>query len=275
MEIRENQTYQNVQIFSGQNHKKESVQDQKEREDNKKQSQEIIKGNELNLIGQKESFLKELLAQRAALKVQLDQFEKDLKVDDRLLEHAFKKDTLLQDAKTNQDEVLKINSLKKDLKESLGIEDDSQEQKDLELLEKKAKGDEELTEEELKRVANMGPLTEYQQAALEYISMADIFLERSEDAAKKSENEARTITAIKLGLLKSSPMVKAKEEAEEILAKVDKEIQQAIVQELKNKVDENIEIVPEDQLLMNPQALFKKRKLTEEDLKGLAVDEQI
>ena len=68
-----------------------------------------------------------------------------------------------------------------------------------------------------------------------------------------------TITAIKLDLLKSNPMLDAKKEAEDIMKKVDYEIQTALIKEIKNKVDENLNIDPNNPILLDPQSLVDQK----------------
>jgi hypothetical protein len=181
----------------------------------------------------------------------------------------------LQEGGLNQGEADRLEKLKEDLKSSYGVEDNSKEQKDLELLEKAKIRKEALTQEERDRLSQMGPLTEYQEAAFEYSKDQVEFKDRAEAAAEDYFNENRTITAMKLEMLKDDPMVDAKKDAEELLDKVDAEIQQAMIEEIKNRVNENLDIDPNSSILDNPQALINQKKVTEEDLKGLAVDEKV
>lgn len=234
-----------------------------------------IKADGLKLAGDTNSKLKQLFGQKTALKVVLDQFGRDMKVDDAIQGHVDSQEDYLKEASLNQDQIQRLNALKKDLKESFAIEDDSQEQKDLELLEKEVNTPEKLTKEEKARIASMGELTQYQKASLDYTSMAAEFQSRADKAVNQYVNEIRTVDAIKLGLLKDNPMVDAKKEAEDILTKVDEEIQLAIIDEIKNKVNENLEIDPNKNILTDPQSLIDQKKVTEEDLKGLAVDEKV
>jgi hypothetical protein len=243
-------------------------------EDSKKKTSGTINASELNIPGNKNSTLKELLAKRAAIKVQMDQFEKDLNVADEIKTHADKRDSLQKEASSHQGEVNRINGLKNDLKETYGVEDNSDEQKNLELLEKQIATPEALTTEERDKIKNMGELSEYQEAALEYDAMAGIWQDRADQAMEDSINEDKSIEGIKLGLLKTHPMLDAKKEAEGILKKTDDEIQVAILDELKNKVNENLDIDPDKSILTELQSLVDNKKVTEEDVKGLAVDEK-
>jgi hypothetical protein len=273
MEVKSLQTNTEVKTYTtdGSNAAAEKLNKTDEKKD--KKSKENINAGELNLPGPKESKLKQLLAKKNALKVQLDQFDKDIDMDDKIKGHAENRDAYLKEADTNQKEVNRLNGLKEELKETYAVEDDSREQKDLELLEKRDLGKETLTKEEEDRLANMGPLTDYQKQALDYDKAVAEFQKRADNARNDSINENSTITAIKLELLKDSPMVEAKKAAEEILKDVDDDIQKAMIEEIKKKVNENLDIDPNQQL--DPKTLVDQKKVTEEDLKGLAVDEKV
>jgi hypothetical protein len=234
----------------------------------------IIQASDLNLAGTQDTGLKKLLGQRAALQIQLSQFEKEIELDDTIQEHAANRETLLEEAGTNQGQVRRLNGLKSELKEACNIDDDSTEQQDFLILEKKLlKKD--LTKDEQERLANMGPMTEYQKAALEYSNMANIYQKRADEAVERAYQESGMITAIKLERLKTHPMADANELAEDLLKQVDEEVKQTLAQEVMNRVKDNLDIVEEDLLLNNPQLLVEKKKVTEEDLKGLAVDQKV
>ena len=234
----------------------------------------MVQASNLNLVGTQDSGLKKLLGQKAALQIRLSQFDKDLELDDTIQGHAANREALLEEAGANQDQVRRLNQLKSDVKESYNIDDDSTEQQDLLLLEKEL-SKKDLTKEEQARLDNMGPLTEYQKVALEYSGMANIYQKRADDAVEGAYQESGMISAIKLERLKSNPMAEANEQAEELLKQVDDEVKKTLAQEVMTRVKDNLDIVEEDQLLNNPQALIEKKKVTEEDLKGLAVDQKV
>jgi hypothetical protein len=244
------------------------------RNKNKSETTGSIKAGELNLQDGNGWTIKELFAQRAALKIQLDQYENDTRLDGVIQEHIDMKASLREGSDADQSQVNRLESLKGDLKKTYGVEDGSTEQKDYLILEKQAL-EKELTDEEQNRLVNMGPMTDYQNAAMEYTKMEKEFIKRINKATNDYFNENRSITAIKLGRLKDSPMVDAKKEAEDLLKKVDGEIQKSLVEELKNRVNDNLDIDPNASILDNPKTLIDQKKATEEDLKGLAVDEKV
>lgn len=184
-------------------------------------------------------------AQEKALKVVGDAFDNDKKIDDDLKErrnHISKLSETIGDAKS---QILEFEKRKLDLKESYGIEDDSQEQKDLELLEKESASKKigsnvELSKEEEEQLSEIhkAGLTEYQDRCLEL----DKYVAASRDVVKESEKkiivENATITGIKLERLKSSPMVDAVKEAEGILDAASDEITGMLLDEAKEHIDE-------------------------------------
>lgn len=257
---------------SGNNNEDKVAQKQDQKPENGKTN--VINASDLNLAGTQDSELKKLLGQKAALQIKLGQFTKELEVDDLIQNHAANRDALQEEAGTNQEQVKRLNQLKSELKETCNIDDDSKEQQDFLILEKKALN-KDLTKEEQARLDNMGPMTQYQAAALEYSKMADIYQKRADDALDKSYQEGKTISAIKLGRVKSHPMVDANQQAEDLLKQVDEEVKKALSQEVMDRVKDNLSLDEEDQLLNNPQALIEKKKVSEEDLKGLAVDQLV
>lgn len=234
-----------------------------------------LQASKLNLVGAQDSVLKKLQAQKVALKNRIAQFEIDSKTDHRLKEHADNRNSFHKEALSYQKEVKRLDELKNDMKESFGVQDDSEEQKDLELLEKQAKGTEPLSDEELDRLENMEPLTEYQNKALKFEEMADDWRKMAEDAGNKAIDENRSIISIKLALLKKHPMLDAKQESEAFVKQVDDEIMKEITEEIKEKVDDNLENDTDNQMLTNPQTRIEDNKFIEEELKGLSVNEQI
>jgi len=271
-------TYQNTNYTKAENTTIKvngAEKDSKTQVDSKKTETNVIDASEINLVGKQDSKLKNLFAKKAAWEVQMEQFEKDSMINDSINEHGKNRENYLNEAYTNNTEVNRLMGLKADLKETYAVEDDSQEQQDLELLEKKFDNKNTFTQEEKDRLANMGPLTDYQKAAMEYKAMAKVFKDRADSAAEGAKNENKTITAIQLESLKVHPMVDAKKDAEEMLNQVNEEIQKSLLDEIKNRVDENLNVDPNKSILDDPQALINQKKATEEDLKGLAVDEKV
>jgi hypothetical protein len=235
---------------------------------------EVIQASDLTLVDNQDTALQKLFGQKAALQIRLDQFAKELGLDDEIQGHADNRETLLEEAGSDQREAGRLKELQADLKDTFGIDDESTEHQDFLILEKKQLN-KELTSEEQERLKQMGSMTEYQKEALSYSNMIDTFQKRADKSAKSAIIESKIIVSMKLERLKSHPMADANEQAEDLLKQVDDEIKKTLAQEVANRVKENLNLPEEDLLLNNPQALVEKKKVIEEDLKGFAVDEKV
>jgi hypothetical protein len=244
---------------------------------------------------------KKLQSQKQAMKAILDKFNQDHSIDQGLETRREHQKELSADMKLAADQISNISKMKQEAKEAYGITDDSEEQKSLELLEKSMFTTEELTEEEMKQLEAMGPLTEYQKTALRYDAMEEIWKQRVEEAQNGITSETRTITAINVARLKTHPMVDAQKEAAAIIEEASKEVIGIIVQQTKENVDEEQEKkieeaqkqqeaadqakdkksnpveeeILQEQLLMDLKSIADKQKMLEEDIKGIVVDEQV
>lgn len=197
-----------------------------------------IKASELNL--QDNVLTKKLQAHKKAIKTVMDAFSGEQVADDSIRQHQKRAQELTEEANTYLGEINRLNGLKKDLQETSGVDDNSQEQKDLMLLEKKQKG-EALTKDEQKQLSEMGPLTEYQKASLEYSATANVWNKRLEDAKSKTAGENRTVDAIKLAQVKTHTVVDANKTAQDIMDQASKDIVNTLIDEAKDKVDEELE----------------------------------
>ncbi len=152
-------------------------------------------------------------------------------------------------------EVKRVREGRLALKEQYNIADDSQEEKDLRLLEKKADKDAKrpgrrfLTEEEEKRIKEImeaGGPTEYQQKSLEMreegLAAEDIITENT----KAILSEGYYIRTIKGQMLKSQAMLKASDGAQEILKAASREIIKMLEDEVRDNVDKEAEIEKEE-----------------------------
>ncbi len=280
----------------------------------KQQKKGSIYAGNLNMMNQQDDIaMKHVQAQKKAMKSILDQFTKDGAIDDNLAARRIHQSELANEAKAAQEEVGKIQDLRQQLKDSNEIDDNSEEQKNLELLEKSMDASQTLSDDEMEQLKNMGPLTEYQKSALKYNSMEEVWQQRADDALQGITNEGKTIVAIKLELLKIHPMTDAQKEAAEIMDAANKEVIGSIIQESKDHIDEEIEkneeeaekqaekqedsesktedskqnseindsdqlqqaVTTQDKMLRDLKTLIEKEKILDEDVKGITLDEQI
>lgn len=211
-----------------------------------------INMNELN--GKLDSVLmRKQRAQKKAMKVVGDAWAADKKIDLNLEERR----TRIQELKGNIDENMGLidgcNAHKEELRETYEVSADSEEQKDLELLEKRIRSrspkyNVSLTKEEEERLAEIDkkPLTEYQQRALRIdsdISRYDTEIDKAKDEIKAENNAIR---AIKQERLKDHSMVDAQKEAEEIMKDAGKDIIGILAGEAQDHIDEKLEEKIED-----------------------------
>lgn len=134
------------------------------------------------------------------------------------------------------------------MQEEYGVADGSQEQKDLELLEKyqnnmNGSSYDQFSDEELSRLKELqnAPLTEYQKKVLNLNSMkGQVSVE-----ADRKQFEVNALTAsisdATLEQLKSRDMEKASDAADEIMDSANKEILGMLIEEGKNNADEKVE----------------------------------
>ncbi len=200
--------------------------------------------------------MKKKHAQKKALKMINDAWGVDRKIDQSIEEIRGKLDLLQDEFDGYQDAIAEGNAEKESLREEYGVEKDSQEQKDLELLEKQAdsrrmgNGPEgvQLTEEEEKRLAELEdkPLTDYQKRCMEIDKEQEIYENKAAGIERQIEGGNASIRGIKLERLKEvPPMVKARRNADKILKEANKEAISLLTGEAKEHIDKTYEEIEE------------------------------
>lgn len=197
-------------------------------------------------LGQSDLIAKKDKMKKNAMKILTDAFSDDQKIDEGLDKHRSKIADLEKEASQASGEMNRIDELKEALKETYGITEDSTEQKDLELLEKKKSidrglSDAVLTREEKERLKNMGPATEYQQAALEYHDIQLTWQERLSKIRDSITKENQIIESVQLARLKVHPIVDAQKDSKKMIEAAGKELIGGLMEEAKEKIDETIE----------------------------------
>lgn len=186
-------------------------------------------------------------AQQKAMKVVQSAWNSDRSVDEAI---QSRKDHY-KDMESRRDEaqeaVSDINMDKAVLKELYGVSDDSQEQQDLELLEKRQDIQnqltfEPLTEEELNRLAEIdkSPLTEYQQRGLELNRQSVNPRKEVRDLTQMMSAETANIRKIELERLKTHGMVDAQKAAKAIGEAAADEIVASLVGDAVDHMDEKL-----------------------------------
>lgn len=239
----------------------ETVKDQ-EKKQNKSIGKSIFAGN-LNLV--EDSIAKKRKeAQQKAMKIVRNAWESDQSIENSIQERRDDYDKMKkarEEAKTSLD-YIKAN--KEALKEEYGIEDDSEEQKDLELLERFRNG-EKLTDEEKDYLFEIvgKPRTEYQQKVKDLNEEEAKFRNDIEVAESRMQGDLSAIRSIQLEDLKSDPMVKAKKDSADILKSASEEIIGMLKNEAKENIDEEIEEEKEKAKEAAKEKEEKKERLEE------------
>ncbi len=210
-------------------------------------------------IGMQNDFIsmKKQSARKRAMKIINDAWNTDRKIDQGIEEIKGKIELLRGEFAQNQDKIAEGNAKKEQLREEYGVEKDSQEQKDLELLEKQAdsriygNGPEgvQFTEEEEKRLAELEgkPLTEYQKRAMKIHGGQEEYKRNALKIENQIEGANASIRDIKLERLKTvPPMVKAKKKADKILEQASEEVIGLLAEEAKEHIDETYEEIREE-----------------------------
>lgn len=219
----------------------------------KKQEIEKADGQSFMLNGRFDPIeQKKTLAKKQAYKIVKDALARELKMDADVQEYKDHAVRLQADMDRAQEEISMINDRKESLRIESGVEADSEEQKDLELLEKRAayeRGDlsKALTKEESERVKALDErgYTEYQKQALEMEKHKAPY----ENTVNKAQNgiiaDNAVIRGTRLVRLKKDRIRKAQNEKDDMLAAASREVIGMLAAEAKDHMDEKSEEIKE------------------------------
>lgn len=188
-------------------------------------------------------------AQKKAMEFVQNAWNADRKTDQSIAEYESLAQEQKQEIMLNRDKILECRDRKENLRQGYGVEKDSQEQKDLELLERLHYpnngqfADVDFTEEECKRLKELEsePLTEYQQRCLEIDDEERIFQIREGNAESTLEAYNGAVRSIKQERLKHHEMLDAQNNAKKVMDEASKDIQGMIWEEARDQVDETYE----------------------------------
>ena len=207
----------------------------------------VFAGNlgQKGIIGQKRE-----KAQNQAMRLVRDAWGRDQKAAGAIDDMRMEREERLAKVNELRAIIRDIETEKSALQKEYEIDPDSQEQKDLELLEKYQNATDnpgttkyEFTQEELDRLKELQdmPRTEYQKKALKLNGQAKDMKKIVDREEQTAFSLTKSITNAKLEQLKSQDMQKAGEAAEEIHQAVNEEIVDLLLQEGKESVDEKME----------------------------------
>ncbi len=229
---------------------------------------------------------KKYQAQKKAMKLIGDVFNRDNTIDTMVEERKLRISELDKQNKESRSAIKNIEQNREELREAYGVDKDSKEQRDLELLakekESKFKGSNiTLSKDEMEEIAKIkeAGLTDYQKESLSLKEDEGVFADKIYDADNEIKAQNAVIENIKLEKLKDHSMVDVKREANEMLEKETEEIVSLLIEEAKEKIDENSDISKDDMTIEEADRSIKdmmnKMKLMDEDLKGAVVDENL
>lgn len=266
-----------------------------------KESDTIFAGN-LNLnqdpVGERQA-----KAQKDALKEMMDTFSKEHRVDVELQKRHDHIAELEGDIRENLTEIRDLQGRGSALKETYGIEDDSEEEAELNLLKKEAETPLSLTFEEKKQVAAIKErgLTDYQAQSLGFYKR-ELSLEKENEASRQAQYEDNAyIKGVHKARLKQHTMVDSQKVAQDILEEAASEIKGMRVNEAVGHIEEQLKENEEkteqnkdhnkdktadkqSEALKDMHSVILKgeadkrvaeHKMTRDDTKGLACDKQL
>lgn len=187
-------------------------------------------------------------AKKKAMKVVGDAWANEIKIDDDVKGRKDRIKELQSLRREYRDEIEKIEASRGSLREELGIDKNSQEEKDLKLLEKEIDSkmpgsDVKLTDEEQERAFEIrkNGLTEYQERSLEMKDWEVEYVKADYEAKQEMKFQNQVINQTEIDRLKTHAMVDAGKAKEAILDEANKEIMGMLIDEAKDHVDEKTE----------------------------------
>lgn len=187
-------------------------------------------------------------AQKQAMKLIRDAWDSDNKAVSQRDQIAQQKEEKRKEVRECNEELKQIRESKEIARQSYGVDSDSQEQKDLELLEKyqdyqKGVQTDDFSKEEIDRLKELQntPLTDYQTKALQLNAQKDVILNKKDRAQRKVTALTEAAADARLDQLKSQDMQKAQDAADELLDASDKDAFGMLIQDAVDHIDEKQE----------------------------------
>ena len=187
-------------------------------------------------------------AQKQAMKLIRDAWDSDNKAVSQRDQIAQQKEEKRKEVRECNEELKQIRESKEIARQSYGVDSDSQEQKDLELLEKyqdyqKGVQTDDFSKEEIDRLKELQntPLTDYQTMVLQLNAQKDVILNKKDRAQRNVTSLTEAAADAKLDQLKSQDMQKAQDAADELLDASDKDAFGMLIQDAVDHIDEKQE----------------------------------
>lgn len=229
-------------------------------------------------------------AKKKAMKIVGDAFANECKIDNDLDGRRQRVRDMLAENGEAAKEIKVYEDMRIDLRNQYAVDPDSQEEKDLRLLEKELdshRPDSQITltkedYEELERIKKTG-LSEYQQRSLEIRGYEGPAKDTIYNNSIEIKTENAIISSTEIERLKSHTMIDAQDAAEDIMDAASKEIMGMLVDEAKDHIDDEAEKAKEEakekakekeeleeKIEKNKEEKKEKERLTEEILEGVS-----
>lgn len=230
-------------------------------------------------------------AQKQAMKLIGDAWDKDNRRVRKISDLQKMKSDRVSELQTYESRLQDISVRKAEIQEEYGIDSDSQEQKDLELLEKfqdykNGSLEEAFSKEEIARLEQLQdmPRTEYQDKVLAENAAAGVIKQQARQKEMEMMTISQSISTVKDEQLRSQDMLNAEDVSDEIKAAAEDEIMGILVQDGVNHIDEakkeeeEAEKKAEEEKEKQQEKTDKKqeeRKEQEDILKGVAESDKM
>lgn len=187
-------------------------------------------------------------ARKKAMKIVGDAFANEREIDDDLRARN-ERIKSLQNEKGEAEKIIKeIEDGKAALRDEYNIDENSQEEKDLKLLEKEIRAkmsgsDIQLSKDDIETINQIkkAGLSEYQQRSLEMLEFEVPHVNTAYEAGEEIKLENQIISATKIERLKSHAILDAEKQADSIMEEDSKEIFGMLIDEAKEHIDEEAE----------------------------------
>lgn len=205
----------------------------------------VIYAGELNIGSDVEK--KRQDAHKMALNILKNTFSNDRKIDDEIESRTQHIDELNDSISEASEMISSIDKQMDIVKSGYNIEDDSEEQKDLELLLKEKESiknsDITISDEERERLdyIHSRGLTGYQTEMLEFESHKGIYKKEITECKKEILSENAIVRGIHIERLKSHDMVDASKNADKVMQAANKEIIGMLIDDVKENIDKKFE----------------------------------
>jgi len=178
--------------------------------------------------------------QKQAIRTILGTFTKELNMDCNMDELRKKQDSIRADMSVYYDKLNSVQKMKDEIRKGYGVSESSEEEKDVNLIIKGMYNSDSLTDDEKQRLKEIGPLTDYQKEILECSKMENFWSRNLQKAQETVNSISWSVNSIQLERDKIHPVLDAKEAAEKILEAASQEVVGLLVEESKEKIDEDL-----------------------------------